>query len=180
MQLKVLLAAGIPEDAVAHARFVAEVAAILHEAFDAVSIRWTLVGGGAIEIHAPGIYKSGDVDVVLEHLHDALADSSEVFEALGFTRRGRHWLLGDLMVEIPPMASRPSTCSPRSGTNWTCSGCKRTLRRSMRGMRLSNYRSSPAARHRYLMTPLDVWLEGCSGRRGEPCRHARARCARMR
>jgi hypothetical protein len=101
MQLKVLLAAEMPEDAVAHARFVAEVAAILHEAFDVVSIRCTLVDGGAIEIHAPGIYKSGDVDVVLERLHDALADSSEVFEALG-------------------------------------RGCKRTSRRSIRGMRFSN------------------------------------------
>jgi len=102
MQLKVLLAPGMPEDAVAHARVVAEVAAILHQAFDAVGIRCTLVGGGAIEIHAPGVYKSGDVDVVLERLHGALADSSEVFEALGFTRRGRHWVLGDLMVETPP------------------------------------------------------------------------------
>lgn len=101
-QLELLLKPGMPEDAVAHARVVAEIAAILHQAFDAVGIRCTLVGGGAIEIHAPGIYKSGDVDVVLERFHGALADSGEVFEALGFTRRGRHWVVGDLMVETPP------------------------------------------------------------------------------
>ena len=75
---------------------------MLHEAFDSVNIRCTLVGGSAIEIHAPGIYKSGDVDVVLERLHDALTESNQVFEALGFTRIGRHWRLGDLMVETPP------------------------------------------------------------------------------
>lgn len=102
MQLEARLTSGMPEDPVAHAGAVAEIAAILHEAFDAVGIQCTLVGGGAIEIHAPGVYKSGDIDVVLERSYHALAEPEAVFEALGFSRRGRHWTLGKLLVETPP------------------------------------------------------------------------------
>lgn len=101
--LDLLLAAGMAEDSVDHARQVAMIASIIGDAFQAAGMRVTLVGGSAIEVYAPGIFKSGDIDLVIESLsgasHRAQLDS--VFADLGFEKFGRHWKRADLFVEVP-------------------------------------------------------------------------------
>lgn len=93
------------DDPLDHARQVAMVTSIISEAFGTAGMRCTLVGGSAIEIHAPGIFKSGDIDLVIE----ALAGQSTrdrldpVFAALGFDHVGRHWQRDDLFVEVPSL-----------------------------------------------------------------------------
>jgi hypothetical protein len=58
------------------------------------------VGGAAIEIHAPGIYLSGDLDYVIDRVQDGTRQVSDIFEALGFRKQGgRHWVFGDLFIE---------------------------------------------------------------------------------
>lgn len=94
-----LLAEGLSDDAVDHATQVAAIAGILNEAFEARGFSVTLVGGSAIEVHAPGIYMSGDIDVVIEGTRGATVERDQVFEALGFERMGRHWRHGELFVE---------------------------------------------------------------------------------
>lgn len=59
----------------------------------------TLVGGGAIEFHAPGVYNTSDLDFVVEGR--TRAELNDVLLDFGFERRGRHWVLGDLFVEVP-------------------------------------------------------------------------------
>lgn len=75
---------------------------MLHDAFEAIGARCTLVGGAAIEIHAPGIYRSGDIDVVIDRVRAVRQLIGGVFTELGFQKRGRHWTLGPLFVETPP------------------------------------------------------------------------------
>jgi hypothetical protein len=101
-RLTEVLAPGLADEPVTHARQVAEVAGILHAALTGRGLVPTLVGGSAIEIHAPGIYMSGDLDLVIEGARDTLATRDEVFQALGLTRIGRHWRRGDLFVETVP------------------------------------------------------------------------------
>ncbi|MBA4160186.1 MAG: hypothetical protein ACR2H9_07870 [Longimicrobiaceae bacterium] len=101
LQLERALAEGVPADPLAHAFQVAEVMGILHQAFEAAGFRVVLVGGGAIEIHAPGIYRSGDLDLGITQLWEARAQESEVFVQLGFERIGRHWRQQGLLVEVP-------------------------------------------------------------------------------
>jgi hypothetical protein len=72
-RLEEVLASGLSEEPVTHARQVAEVAGILHSALTARGLTPTLVGGSAIEIHAPGIYMSGDLDLVIEGARDVVA-----------------------------------------------------------------------------------------------------------
>ena len=99
-RLRIVLANGMAEDPIEHAKQVAEIAAILHAAFAEAGFVVTLVGGSAIEIHAPGIYRSGDMDVVIERTRQGSGRRDEVFCGLGFTREGRHWRHGnDLFVE---------------------------------------------------------------------------------
>jgi hypothetical protein len=89
------------EEPIEHATQVAEIAAILHSAFSQDGFEVTLVGGSAIEVHAPGIYRSGDLDVVIEKSRGRQKRRDEIFEALGFDRAGRHWRHGEqLFVEI--------------------------------------------------------------------------------
>src|SRR5688500_20347718 len=63
-----------------------------------------LVGGSALEFHAPGAYVTGDIDMPVAR--DGLAPPrgavDQVFAALGF-RKGsaRHWERGDVLVEVP-------------------------------------------------------------------------------
>ena len=104
--LDAVLARGLADDAIEHARQVAAIAAALYAAFEAAGLRCTLVGGSAIEVHAPGVLKTGDVDVVIEasHLADARARIGAVFDTLGFERAGRHWRRGDLFVEVPGLS----------------------------------------------------------------------------
>jgi hypothetical protein len=49
-----ILASGLAGEPVTHARQVAEVAGILHSALTGRGLVPTVVGGSAIEIHAPG------------------------------------------------------------------------------------------------------------------------------
>lgn len=102
-KLQGILVGGMAADPLLHAEQVARVAGVLHEAFTKVGLRCTLVGGSAIEVHAPGVYKSGDVDLVIDS--DFGADLNgrikQVFEELGFKSHDRHWTIGDLFVEVP-------------------------------------------------------------------------------
>lgn len=91
------------EDAIDHARQIAMVTSIVSQAFEVEGLRCTLVGGSAIEIYAPGIFKSGDIDLVIEELRGT-ADRQRldpIFASLGFEKQGRHWRRGDLFVEVP-------------------------------------------------------------------------------
>jgi hypothetical protein len=74
-------------------------AAILQTALREAGMEATLVGGGAIEFYAPTAYSTGDIDFVVERRTREAID--EVFAALGLARRGRHWVRGDLFVEVP-------------------------------------------------------------------------------
>jgi len=99
-RLQMILAAGLAKEPLAHAEQVAEIAGVLHEAFEPEGFSATLVGGSAIEIHAPGIYLSGDLDYVIDRTREGTKHVSEIFEALGFKKQaGRHWVLGDLFIE---------------------------------------------------------------------------------
>jgi hypothetical protein len=100
-QLQLMLASGLSSDPLEHAEQFAGVASILHDAFNKAGLRSTVVGGSAIEIHAPGVYRSGDMDLVVERLRFEATHIGVVFESLGFERRGRHWRMGDLFVEVP-------------------------------------------------------------------------------
>jgi hypothetical protein len=94
---------GLSADPETHALQVAGVAGILTRACERAALRVTLVGGGAIEVHAPGTYLSHDVDVVLEGEGDIGAKAERVFRALGFTKVHRHWVFGEkLFVETVP------------------------------------------------------------------------------
>lgn len=100
-RLAEILAPGMAEDPLEHARQVAEVAAVLEAAFSAAGFVVTVVGGSAIEVHAPGIYRSGDIDLVLRRLHSSQATQDQIFRGLGFRKEGRHWRHEDtLFVEL--------------------------------------------------------------------------------
>lgn len=90
-------------DATAHRKRLTLACAIISEAFRRCGMLATLVGGGAIEFHAPGVYVTDDADLVVEarsggpnrqRLH-------EVFGALGFAASGRHWVRDGFFVEVP-------------------------------------------------------------------------------
>jgi len=93
--------AAAPLDAAA----VAEIAAIVSEAFDRMGIQATVVGGSALTLHLPSVIASNDVDVVLESrsgLRPTTAEIAAVMAQLGFTKEsGRHWALGTCLVEFP-------------------------------------------------------------------------------
>lgn len=59
----------------------------------------TLVGGGAIEFYAPETYATSDLDLVVEGRPRTEIDAA--LTAFGFDRSGRHWVRGDLFVEVP-------------------------------------------------------------------------------
>ncbi|MGI9077691.1 MAG: hypothetical protein ACR2G6_10225 [Gemmatimonadaceae bacterium] len=59
----------------------------------------TLVGGGAIEFHASDVYTTSDIDLVVEGR--SRDDLNVALTEFGFSRRGRHWVLGELLVEVP-------------------------------------------------------------------------------
>lgn len=97
-----VLDTGLAKDPLAHAQQVAQIAGTLHAAFELVGLRATLVGGSAIEVHAPGVYKSDDIDLVISGpAKDFRGEIGRVFHALGFVSTGRHWTRGDLFVEVP-------------------------------------------------------------------------------
>lgn len=100
-QLQEILRPGLDQDPLKHAEQVAGIAGVLHRAFGESGLRSTVVGGSAIELHAPGIYVSGDIDLVVERLREQAAEIDAVFDSLGFEKEGRHWRIGNLFVEVP-------------------------------------------------------------------------------
>lgn len=115
--LDAALAGGMAAEPVAHAQQVAAVAAALWRAFGSVGLECVLVGGSAIEVHAPGVYVSGDVDIVLDGAgRTGVRDTADdVLTALSFARAGRHWTRGDLFVEVPSVRLDDPTELVRAG-----------------------------------------------------------------
>jgi hypothetical protein len=75
------------------------VSAILSAALERAGMEAMLVGGGAIEFYAPQSYTTADIDLVVDRAtREKLAP---VFESLGLSRKDRHWLIGDIYVEVP-------------------------------------------------------------------------------
>jgi hypothetical protein len=101
--LDLLLESGLAEDPLDHARQIGMATAVISEAFAESGFRVTLVGGSAIEVYAPGIFKTGDIDLIIEALKGVISrdELNPVFERLGFEKRGRHWRRGSLFVEVP-------------------------------------------------------------------------------
>ena len=73
-------------------------AAVISEVLRRQGMQATLVGGGAIEFYASDVYTTSDLDFVVEGPRDAVDAALTTF---GFTRRGRHWVMDDLFVEVP-------------------------------------------------------------------------------
>jgi hypothetical protein len=86
-----------------HAPRLAKSAAIVCEALKREGLEATVVGGAAIELHAPDAYATTDLDLVVSGRFgiDWSAAQARTFQALGFIRSARHWVLDDLYVEIP-------------------------------------------------------------------------------
>jgi len=74
-------------------------AAIISEWLGQKGMQATLVGGGAIEFHASEVYTTSDLDLVVEG--QSREELDHALTGFGFARRGRHWVLGDLFVEVP-------------------------------------------------------------------------------
>ncbi|MBI4542324.1 MAG: hypothetical protein HY705_04780 [Gemmatimonadetes bacterium] len=91
----------VSKDPLRHPQQVAQIAAILYDAFKRGGLESTLVGGSAIEVHAPGVYISGDIDLIIEKMRRDAAPIEDVFKLLGFRRYGRHWIIGDWFIEVP-------------------------------------------------------------------------------
>ncbi|MCU0616621.1 MAG: hypothetical protein MUD17_05950 [Gemmatimonadaceae bacterium] len=82
-----------------HVERLAIAAAVISELLSRHGMVATLVGGGAIELYAPGVYTTSDLDFVVEG--GTRSDLDAVLRSVGFERRGRHWVLEDLFVEVP-------------------------------------------------------------------------------
>jgi hypothetical protein len=74
-------------------------AAVLTRALAQAGMRATLVGGGAIEFHAPDSYATTDIDFVVEGWPREMI--GRVFESLGLKPHGKSWVMDDLFVEAP-------------------------------------------------------------------------------
>jgi hypothetical protein len=82
-----------------HVERIVLAAAVIATALERAGMRATLVGGAAIEFYAPHAYTTTDLDFVVEgRTRDAI---NATLTALGMQRRGRHWVLDDLYVEVP-------------------------------------------------------------------------------
>jgi hypothetical protein len=82
-----------------HVERIVLAAAIITTALERAGMRATLVGGAAIEFYSPESYATGDLDFVVEgRTREAL---DETLTSLGMHRHGRHWVRGDLYVEVP-------------------------------------------------------------------------------
>lgn len=97
-----------------HPEWLAGAVAYISEAFRRRGLEAVLVGGAAIELHAPGTHVTGDADLVVEGA--SRADLREVFESLGFRKRDRHWLREELFVEVPSTVLSEPTESIRLGS----------------------------------------------------------------
>lgn len=74
-------------------------AAIISEVLRRNGMQATLIGGGAIEFHASDVYSTSDIDLIVEGKSREELDAT--LTAFGFAKRGRHWVYGDLFVEVP-------------------------------------------------------------------------------
>jgi hypothetical protein len=88
-------------------------AAVIATALQKEGMRATLVGGGAIELHAPGIYQTSDIDLVVEGR--SRVEFGAVFESLGLKKKARHWVMDDLYVEVPSLDMEHPTDSLQVG-----------------------------------------------------------------
>ncbi|MBA4157054.1 MAG: hypothetical protein H0X65_06215 [Gemmatimonadetes bacterium] len=86
-----------------HARRLVKVAALVSAALRQEGLDPVVVGGSAIEIHAPGTYTTRDIDLVVPERFgiDWHQAQERAFRSLGFERHGRHWTRDDVFVEIP-------------------------------------------------------------------------------
>ncbi len=93
----------LPDAPIERARHRALTAAMLREAFRRHGMEVALVGGGAIEFHAPGVYTTDDIDIVITSDRVPVDRDiiTHVFNELGFVNRGRHWQRGSAFVEVP-------------------------------------------------------------------------------
>lgn len=82
-----------------HVETMTTAAAIISEVLRRRGMEATLVGGAAIEFHASDVYTTGDLDLIVEGRSRDDLDSA--LTEFGFTKRGRHWVFGDLFVEVP-------------------------------------------------------------------------------
>ena len=96
--LKAALAAAWESDR-PHVERLTLAAAVIQDAFRRAGLSATLVGGGAIEFYSPGGYVTGDLDFIVETYARERVDA--VLTLLGLEQRGRHWVRGDLFVEVP-------------------------------------------------------------------------------
>jgi hypothetical protein len=87
----------------AHLRLLTLTCAVISEALRRRGMIATLVGGGAIEFHAPGAFATDDADLVVEPASGLLDRKKlhEVFASLGFERSARHWMRDGFFVEVP-------------------------------------------------------------------------------
>jgi hypothetical protein len=76
-------------------------AAVIATALNKAGMRATLVGGGAVELYAPGAYQTLDIDFIVEGR--PRAEFARVFESLGLKAKDRGWLMDDLFVEVPAL-----------------------------------------------------------------------------
>ena len=81
-----------------HAERIAIAVGLLSEAFRRRGLEATVVGGSALKLHAPGVYATLDIDLVVEGASRAIVAST--LEALGFEGRGRHWVRGELFIAV--------------------------------------------------------------------------------
>jgi len=84
-------------------KLVLKAAAIIEEALRREGLDAVLVGGGAVEIYAPGAYTTTDLDFVVPRRFGVPFEQAvrSAFTSLGFRRGDRHWVRPDLFVEIP-------------------------------------------------------------------------------
>lgn len=102
MELRDVLTAALDAER-DHTRRLVMVAAVVSEALRQEGLMAVVVGGSAIEIHAPGAYTTSDIDLVVpEHFGiDWETAVERAFSSLGFRRIHRHWVRDDIFVEIP-------------------------------------------------------------------------------
>ena len=97
-ELRALLDRTLAEDR-PHVERLTVAAAVISEVLRRNGMQATLVGGGAIEFHASDVYTTSDIDLVVEGKSRDELDAA--LTEFGFSRRGRHWVYGDLFVEVP-------------------------------------------------------------------------------
>jgi hypothetical protein len=82
----------------AHAERIAIVVGLLSEAFGAKGLQATVVDGSALELHAPGVYATLDIDLVVEGGSWPMIEGA--LTGLGFERRGRQWVRGNVFIDV--------------------------------------------------------------------------------